>query len=93
MDYDIRVVSIQELTNTPTSISYGDEFITQVVLKDGYNYTDIEVLISAEIDSITTSLYGSFFNITTGIITLNTSDYPTILKNNGTIKISIVSSN
>lgn len=92
VDYDIRVVSIQELTNTPTSISYGDEFITQVVLKDGYNYTDIEVLISAEIDSIITPLYGSFFNTTTGIITLNTSDYPTILKNNGTIKISIVPS-
>ena len=93
ISYDIRTVAVNGFINTPTSINYGEEFTTQVILNNGYNYTDIEVSIYSEIDSTTTQLYGSYFDTTTGIITLNTSDYPTILKDNGTIKISIIPSN
>lgn len=93
IDYDIRTVAVNGFINTPTTINYGEEFTTQIILNDGYNYTDIEVFIFAEINSISSELYGSFFDTTTGIITLNTSDYPTILKDKGTIKISIIPSN
>ena len=94
MDYDNRYeLAINKLINTPATIKYGDELKTKVILNDGYNYTDLEVNIFAVIGTTTTQLSGTFLDTSTGIITLDTTSYSTILKDNGTIRISIIQSN